>query len=69
MIIRLHSDNFFRGYGPNCENTNIKLRLFLPVLTLHSEHFTAMINLLQLPMISSNFALNLTTSKCISLIQ
>lgn len=66
MILEISSefDRFYcRGFGPNCENTNIKMIISLPVSSFNSDDFTAKIKLLALPVIETKFSMNATASK------
>lgn len=63
MKFRFHSITFCRDFGPNCENTKVKMTIRVPTFTFYSDDVTAKIKLLTLPMISANFAINSTASK------
>lgn len=65
LVFVWFSIDFHRGLGLNCENTNIKMKLYFPELTFYSHEFTARISALGLPLISGKFAVNSTTCKYI----
>lgn len=59
----LNSINFCRGFGPNCENTNIKLVMSMPTFSFYADDFTAKVNVLSLPAIATRFSMTATGSE------
>lgn len=59
---RLYAIDSCRSFGPNLENTNLKMDLYLPSFTFLSDVFTANLRLLSFFPSSTDFVMNFTAS-------